>query len=184
VHDELWANERIKDTTKFVRSELWSEYNPNVVKFRRSIPDTIYLRTKLRLPVDWMGESLPTSDTIFYLKIVIQLKYGDYDNCIEVINPKLTKEYEVNNKKVSFQEIVRSMQEYGTLVINSDPILLKIIMRENNIGFMDNNPNNNFLCQIIIKTYLGRIKNAKDCIIEYIHFVCAPIPHDYIINEW
>ena len=59
VQSEIWANEKINDTIKFIRSELWSEYNYNVTNNRRSFPDSVWVISKLMLPVTWMGILLP-----------------------------------------------------------------------------------------------------------------------------
>lgn len=183
VQSEIWANEKINGSVRFVRSELWSEYNDNVINDSRPFPDTVWVISRLMLPVDWMGEKLP-KDTLFFINISLQLKYGDHDDCIDVINPNLTKEYYIMNNKLSYQAIEKSMRLNGRIDLKSNPVLLRKYMIENNIGFLDNNEQKKYLCQIIIKTYLGYNVDAKDCQIEHIHPVCAPVPQYYIINEW
>jgi len=184
VKHEIWENQTQADSIIFVRSELWSEYNDNIVNNRKEIPDTIFIRANIMLPIDMITDQSTFQDTSFFLKTTLSLKYSIYDDCIDVINPKLSKEFLVDLRKITFKEIRDGMNKDDILKINLTPFPLSEIQKENDIGLMHTDRYDNYLCQIVVKSYLGFSLDKFICESEYIFPICAPFITNYIINEW
>jgi hypothetical protein len=184
VKHEIWEKQTQADSIIFVRSELWSEYNDNIVNNRIEIPDTIFIRVNIMLPVDMITDQSTFQDTSFLLKTTLSLKYSIYDDCIDVINPKLSKELLVDLRKFSFKEIKDGMNKDDIFNIYLTPSSLSEIQKENDIGLLHTDRYDNYLCQIVVKSYLGFSVDNFMCESEYIFPICAPFITNYIINEW
>lgn len=123
----------------------------------------------------------PVPPTVFYFSATLQFKYGDYSDCLNVINPKLSKEYSIVSKSPLNSDSLLNIKN-APYILTSEDINLKQLLDENEIGYFENETKYN-LNQLIIRSRFFDL-NGNECQFEYTFPICMLMRLDKIVSEW
>jgi len=165
-------NNVISDSTEVTHWEnYWYYRSDNDSKL---IPDSLQIRLLLSPSI----AILPKADFIdasYNIKTMIKLKYGNYDDSYNVVNPRTSDNIEVLNKQISLKEIYNSfiLTDSMGYWIDVKNLPLKEILDNLNIWIEDEPWDYNSrgkpyaLNQIIITTYFIDIYDITKCWSEF-----------------
>ena len=178
VRTELWNKNH---NMQYVRSELWTEYDPNTVDMAVQIPDSLSIHTFLtdftRL---YTGEKHTEE---YFLKITLQFEIGESADCMNVVNPRLLDETIVlGSSRVTsdvLDDHIRKTDRPYKMVTN---IALRRMLFDSNISLplSARDVPKRILNKIHVRTYLGKRKENLDCIYEFVHPICASVPNVHV----
>lgn len=191
MSNQIWDFKIIDKKPQYKRSELWNEFEPNSIE-GAPIPDSIEVHTFLQN----INALLSENDDEFikqtpdiYVSSKMQLRFSLSTDCMYSINPKLSKEYVLINKRlIKPKEFIESKGKrdslgYSFTIDFKKLFAIRKLIKENGGELYDESKEDNggakeedkeryYLSQIIIKNRIESTDGKKKCSIEYIHPIC------------
>lgn len=156
---------------KWRSSENWDQDNPLRSIKTRAIPDTFWIKSSL---ISLSKEFSDVESENFTITVEIKLIFGLLPYCLEPLNPIVSRSFSIlESRLVTNSDFDKQRTSTSTkpLDIVSKPFYLK--------GFLVDNASiykGYYLNQIQVLTRLISETDTTDCVLTYIHPVCANKP--------
>lgn len=150
----------------YVKSGKWDEYDEN--GSLNPIPDSLDVILSIDILSYYLKHSFKKGDeqiSDFNISVEVKLKMSESTDCINVINPKISKEYTLINKLLVKYDDFFIKGIYKTYKLKKSLKIRELLKQTiNNEKLM--------LAQIIVVTKIYPLNKEENCLIEYILPIC------------